>query len=259
MKIIKIKINNFKTFDSEEIMINKHLNYFVGINGVGKSNFLKAIEIFGNDEADFHKNAKNHNKDIDISFELQLNSENIESIIKLVIEDWLNYLSLFLKDLEKENNAINKINIEENILLRKGAYKRRILSENFTKKFKIENNENEIDYFKIKSCVRNDLSKIEKLNENFIEKFSKKILQEFINQFENENFILIKKISKEEKSSVLASNILSIFNNIIFSFSDLFKIETLDNEKIFLINKKGGGIRAFLEIVFFEIMKIIIH
>ncbi|MDK2819532.1 MAG: AAA family ATPase, partial [Mycoplasmataceae bacterium] len=225
MKIIKIKIDNFKTFDSEEIIINEHLNYFVGINGVGKSNFLKAIEIFGNNETNFEQNAKDHNKDISIYCELELNSNDVESIIELVIEDWLKYLSLFLNDLKNKNDAkIVKFIFSQN---------------HFDKIYKmnsLENIGNELNYPLIQSCIRDDLLKIKEIN---IKEFVKKIYNNLSKPFENKNLGLIKKISKENKFSVLASDSYGVFDNIVCEFSDFFKIKTIDNEEIFSKNNKN--------------------
>ena len=108
MEIVKIKIENFKSFDSEEIFINKHINHFIGINGVGKSNFLKAIEFFGNEETNFEQNAKDLNKDINISFELKLNELDIKLVIEEVIKHWFNFSSSFLNTLKNEAENWNE-------------------------------------------------------------------------------------------------------------------------------------------------------
>jgi len=40
-----IRLTNFLSFESESFPIDKHLNILVGINGAGKSNFLKALRL----------------------------------------------------------------------------------------------------------------------------------------------------------------------------------------------------------------------
>ncbi|MDK2819799.1 MAG: AAA family ATPase [Mycoplasmataceae bacterium] len=238
MKIIKIKIDNFKTFDSEEIIVNEHLNYFVGINGVGKSNFLKAIEIFGNDETDFNKNAKDNDSDINISFELQLNPKDIESIIKLVIEDWLNYLIIFLNDFNDEIKPEKNLDIFENVGFSSSTLiPKRILSKKFVQKYQLGNIDSEINFSYLWSYIHDDFLKIKECNWENHKEFVKRKLKELINQFENKNLILIKRISKEEKPLFLVSNVLDILNNIICDFSDVFILKTLDNGKIFFKSK----------------------
>ena len=43
MWINKIKINNFRNYNNEEINLNKNINIFYGENAQGKTNIIEAI------------------------------------------------------------------------------------------------------------------------------------------------------------------------------------------------------------------------
>ena len=43
MWINKIKVNNFRNYDNEEIELNKNINIFYGENAQGKTNIIEAI------------------------------------------------------------------------------------------------------------------------------------------------------------------------------------------------------------------------
>lgn len=48
MKIIKVKIDNFRTLNGVEVELNKLSSYLIGENNPGKSNFLEALFIVFN-------------------------------------------------------------------------------------------------------------------------------------------------------------------------------------------------------------------
>ena len=43
MWINKIKLNNFRNYNNEEIKLNKNINIFYGENAQGKTNIIEAI------------------------------------------------------------------------------------------------------------------------------------------------------------------------------------------------------------------------
>ena len=43
MWISKVKVNNFRNYDSEEIKLNKNINVFYGENAQGKTNIIESI------------------------------------------------------------------------------------------------------------------------------------------------------------------------------------------------------------------------
>lgn len=73
MKIIHIKVNNYRNIDGIEITFNPESNYIIGENNLGKSNFLSLLSTICNgksfDEQDFADHEKNI--EVDLTFELQ--------------------------------------------------------------------------------------------------------------------------------------------------------------------------------------------
>ena len=45
MKIISISINNFRNLDNVKFSLNENINFIVGENNLGKSNFLIMLDI----------------------------------------------------------------------------------------------------------------------------------------------------------------------------------------------------------------------
>ena len=228
MEIIKIKIENFKSFDSEEVIINKHINHFIGINGVGKSNFLKAIEFFGNEETNFVQNAKDLNKDINISFELKLNELDIKLVIEEVIKHWFNFSSSFLNTLKNEAENWNEQD--------KDSF---FDEDQSTKDITLNVN----PHLLIKQ-IENDLDRIKKLKTNI--DFNNNFLLSLFEYFKEENLIISKTISKSKiiEFKILSTAKANFFRDIIINFSDFFKIDTIEslideNQLPLLINAKN--------------------
>ena len=53
--IKQIKIKNFRSIETLDLKINPQMNIFVGLNDVGKSNVLKALNLFFNGETEYKK------------------------------------------------------------------------------------------------------------------------------------------------------------------------------------------------------------
>ena len=231
MEIVKIKIENFKSFDSEEITINKNINHFIGINGVGKSNFLKAVELFGNEETDFEKNARDLNKDIDIWFHLKLNSDDAELFAIEVLDNWLNYFASFLSTSLKKEEPHSKINIK-------------LVSE-------FQNRHKKIDFPSDYSnnLTKNYLIKMKEFQSNWLlEKDFNYIhfVGIFQKYFKENELIFVKKIFKNKEDFViLTSNTNEIFYSSIFEIKESF----LGEMNVFLeggISQDGYNLANFL-------------
>lgn len=54
VKLVFIEIKNFRSIKSSKIELSS-LNIFVGLNDAGKSNYLKALNLFFNNETDYGK------------------------------------------------------------------------------------------------------------------------------------------------------------------------------------------------------------
>ena len=75
MWINKIKINNFRNYNNEEINLNKNINIFYGENAQGKTNIIEAI-FLGSIGKSFRTNKEKElikfnedNCDIEINYE----------------------------------------------------------------------------------------------------------------------------------------------------------------------------------------------
>lgn len=86
MKINKIKLNNFRNYENEEIEFSPGINYIYGNNGQGKTNIVEAIYLFAslkshrvNHDADMIKENEEFSR-IEISFSNKVR-ENTASIV----------------------------------------------------------------------------------------------------------------------------------------------------------------------------------
>lgn len=70
MKIISVEIKNFRSIINQKIELND-MNVFVGLNDSGKSNFLRALNLFFNNETDSNTN-----------FNFSLDYSNMAPVIK---------------------------------------------------------------------------------------------------------------------------------------------------------------------------------
>lgn len=47
MNVKRIKLNNFRNYEEQEILLNKDINIIYGNNGEGKTNILESIFVSG--------------------------------------------------------------------------------------------------------------------------------------------------------------------------------------------------------------------
>jgi hypothetical protein len=88
MYIKEIRIKNFRSIVKTEILLND-LSIFVGLNDVGKSNILKALNLFFNSETDYGKSFNFHE---DYSKNaLKRNKKAEEIIIEIILTAPINY------------------------------------------------------------------------------------------------------------------------------------------------------------------------
>lgn len=109
MKIINLKLTNFRNYEKFEITFNDHLNLIYGNNGMGKTNLVEAISVLAltrSFRAVVDKNLILKNKNVlKIEGNIQNNYENNYKVIinnegkklKLIIQKSLKLAIIFLK------------------------------------------------------------------------------------------------------------------------------------------------------------------
>ena len=102
MWINKIKINNFRNYNNEEINLNKNINVFYGENAQGKTNIIEAIFL-----CSMGKSFRT-NKDKEM---VRLNSENAILEIEFQKSDREGKIKIELSN--KKNVYINGIKIKK--------------------------------------------------------------------------------------------------------------------------------------------------
>lgn len=201
MYINKIKLQNFRNYNEQEINFNENINIFYGNNAQGKTNILEAIFLssFGksfrtNKEKEMIKIDENFAK-IDIYFQ----KKNIDGKIKISIAD---KKIIFVNDIKikKLSELIGNINIviftpDDMNILKEGPSKRRRFLDMMISQVKpnyihILNN-----YLKTLE-QRNNYLKQNNINETMIEVWDEKLVEYgyLIYKYRNE---FIEKISEK--------------------------------------------------------------
>ncbi len=201
MYINKIKLQNFRNYNEQEINFNENINIFYGNNAQGKTNILEAIFLssFGksfrtNKEKEMIKLDENFAK-IDIYFQ----KKNIDGKIKISIAD---KKIIFVNDIKikKLSELIGNINIviftpDDMNILKEGPSKRRRFLDMMISQVKpnyihILNN-----YLKTLE-QRNNYLKQNNINETMIEVWDEKLVEYgyLIYKYRNE---FIEKISEK--------------------------------------------------------------
>lgn len=83
MKILNVAIKNYRNLDDIKIHFNPNINFLIGENDLGKSNFLDMLDTIFNDRRFLENDFFNKNEPIEIDFSLLLNE-----IEKGIFEDY---------------------------------------------------------------------------------------------------------------------------------------------------------------------------
>lgn len=111
MKIVSVKIKNFRGYREEVEIKFDDLTVFVGKNDVGKSTILEALDIFFNDGKGVVKIEKN-----DVNVE-EIQKGNLETVISVCFEELPNEIVIddcFVQGyriLCNDNRKVGKLNI----------------------------------------------------------------------------------------------------------------------------------------------------
>lgn len=77
MKIIKTKIKNYRNLSELEVYLDEYTNYIIGENNVGKSNYLKLLDIICNGKSFDEEDYFDIEKPIEIELQLKLNENEL--------------------------------------------------------------------------------------------------------------------------------------------------------------------------------------
>ncbi|MDK2819436.1 MAG: AAA family ATPase [Mycoplasmataceae bacterium] len=240
MKIKEIKINNFRNFDSVIVNPKTNLNYFIGLTGSGKSNFLNAVKLLIASDNDFISNVKDKNQNLKISLELILSDDEAKFLFVDILRTWIIQLSINLKELQQKLSLtppeIDFVIIDDlykGLLLQ--CYDEKHISKNYNE---IWNDKKVIKEKKrIIDLISDDLEALEyysteKINMkyNFVQKFE----IDAFNFFRNFTINITKVINKNNKSLTYISNennINGTINGLISNFTDFFNFKQLGSLK----------------------------
>ena len=253
MHIDKIKINNFKNYNSTEISFSSKINFLYGKNGAGKTNLLDAIYYLSYGKSiinSFDLDSIKHNK----SFFTIDGSYSNNKYYRCYFEK-PNSKRFFENDNKYKNlkNHIGKIPLvfvnpyDINLIRNYSNSRRRFFDQIFSQ---IEENylENLISYnrlIKQRNTYLKSLKSISNIDKNHITSYDEKliILNRLIEEKRNKGIKNFNKIFK--KTSKLLSTEKEIFNiKYSSNFSESTSKETFDRylEKDYFTKKTNIGI-----------------
>lgn len=77
MKIIKVKVVNFRNLSELEVYLDEYSNYIIGENNIGKSNFLSLLDIVCNGRSFGEEDYNDSSKPIEVELKLKLNENEL--------------------------------------------------------------------------------------------------------------------------------------------------------------------------------------
>lgn len=226
--IKKIRIKNFRSIVDETIDLTD-INFFVGKNDCGKSNVLKALNLFFNDQTDFL---------CDFNFSLDY-SKLAKKVIKHAAEITIS-LEVVIPDTFQEAGTKTWTKI-----WRKDGLHKDNINEIFEKSIKGRTYLNRIQYLYIPAVKSTEyfkylLSQVYLSMTQTADTTLRDINEEYSHQLQGltENLSLqIRKILHMRSAIQMPSNLNVLFRDLSFSTSDTY-VTDVD------LNQRGDGIRA---------------
>ena len=226
MKILNVKINQFRGLKNVNIDINEMLNFIVSDNNVGKTRILEAINQFYVGKED---------GDIEITYELsEVDKNNIIEAIKEIDEINDNYLTI---------HYINKKYMYDNIDMKKA------ISNNLMGDIiyipAVSSHENEIDISKTTTSISKTISKFLAKNESLEKKLEKlnNDLKEYIHELKTSSQVNFKKLNEK----IMFSNIHIEISNKNFENSQILKnnleLKAIEDGEEKSISQLGTGVQ----------------
>lgn len=136
MEIKKLKLNNYRNYDSLELEFKKKNTIFIGNNAQGKTNILEAIYVLGLTKSYLNINEKNLIKFNELYSKIQgiILDNNIEKKLEILINEKGKKVKIDNQEVTKLSNYISKLNViifsPDNIRLLKESpsYRRKYLN-----------------------------------------------------------------------------------------------------------------------------------
>jgi predicted ATP-dependent endonuclease of OLD family len=122
MKIAKIELENFLSFEKISLDLSENLNIILGKNESGKSNFLKALKVFNSENLNYQNIANRNNyldkKDVIIKIFFEINDAEKQSLENKIEKDNPGIECIFgnFFYFEKIISHDNKIKLNSNFL-----------------------------------------------------------------------------------------------------------------------------------------------
>ena len=226
--IKKIHIKNFRSIVDEVIEL-KDFNCFVGKNDSGKSNVLKALNLFFNDKTDFNtpfnfesdysqfaKRRQKQAKEIAISLEIVVPSSFIERGVKIWKKTWRmdglhsNNIETLFKPASRGNTWLQRIQYQYVPAVKSDDYFKNLLGKLYESMTEAAN------------------SALKDLNNEYSERLES-LTWELTNQ--------LKQVLEIRSAIQLPSDLSTLFRDMTFSTSDQFA-KGID------LNHRGDGIKA---------------
>ena len=244
MWINKIKINNFRNYNNEEINLNKNINIFYGENAQGKTNIIEAIFIGG-----FGKSFRTNKEKELINFnekncniEINYKKSDREGKININLE---NKKNIFINDIKikKLSELLGNINIviftPDDINIIKGSPQNRrrfldiMISQLRPKYMHIYNS-----YIKTLEERNNYIKKIEKIDNNLLNIWNERLAEygyqiylyrkEFIEKIKNKINNIHKNITNnKEEINIEYKSDCNNKNDFIKVLNDRIKVDLI--------------------------------
>jgi putative ATP-dependent endonuclease of OLD family len=232
MRVIKVKINNYRNLNGSQIVLNPDINFLVGENDTGKSNFLDMLNFLMNRRSFLEDDFYDKTKPIEVQFSLKL-SEAEKGIFDDCIDPNQNDMINLIARQDSYLEEISYKHIESDTPISYMKFR----CVNFIKYDSLRNPKDEITFYKgrgvgkfLAYLVNRFTSEDTKISfENIISKESVKPIVDYINE-------KLKNLRVFEEFMMCAS--------IEEELTDLIhRILTIKDSKGFEIEKIGHGVQ----------------
>lgn len=247
MKIIKVSVKNFRNLHKLEVILNPEINFVVGENDTGKSNFLDMLEAIMNNRRFSEGDFFNTENPIEVEFVLSLN--NIE---KGAFEDFFSPDSNDqIQIIAKQEDPEEYIKYRHKDTEEKISYTK-LRRVNFIKYDSLRTPKEELTFYKNRGVGKFLGYLIERLlhpnEEDIGDKYIQKDNINFLVEDINEKLEKIRMFKEYRINATLEENIRDL----------LFKIITIKDSKGFNIQNTGHGVQFSILIVLSILEKLMV-
>lgn len=247
MKIIKVSVKNFRNLHKLEVILNPEINFVVGENDTGKSNFLDMLEAVMNNRRFSEGDFFNTENPIEVEFVLSLNNIEKGAFEDFFSPDSNDQIQIIAKQEDPEEYIkYRHKDTEEEISYTK---LRRV---NFIKYDSLRTPKEELTFYKNRGVGKFLSYLIERLlhpnEEDIGDKYIQKDNINFLVEDINEKLEKIRMFKEYRINATLEENIRDL----------LFKIITIKDSKGFNIQNTGHGVQFSILIVLSILEKLMV-